>query len=93
MAGRTNMQRDDRIFVDTTQQTHGSPSNHSDYFLLGVLFLNPSKWLLEDVGGVLVVAEECNSHLVPQLHCFCAFLEENNPTLAGAEYTSNPWEP
>ena len=43
MAGRTNTQRDDRIFVDTTQQTHGSPSNHSDYFLLGVLFLNPSK--------------------------------------------------
>lgn len=43
MAGRTKAQRDERISVDTTQQARGSPSNHRDYFLLGVLFLNPSK--------------------------------------------------
>lgn len=44
MADRTKAKRDERIFVETTWQGfRGVPAIGRDYFLLGTLFLNPSK--------------------------------------------------
>ena len=37
-ADRTEAQREEGMFVETAQQTHGSPSGHRDRFLLAVFF-------------------------------------------------------